>query len=162
MSSVGLDISYFKPSLRSKSKLLAAMASKEPTSPSDSKHDTYTGVDKTTPEGSSTLPSTATRKPLHPVQTGHATSTTGISDDAAKEAHDFMVSTTRRLSETQSPHSPGLTDQLMQDTHVFWNATATRRESHSKHLPDVTLPGMTDEILEDALEFVDSVEGRKG
>jgi hypothetical protein len=138
------------------------MSSKAPTSPSDSKDETYTGVDKLTPEASSTLSSSATRKPLRPVQTGLSTSTTGISDDAAKEAHDFMLSSTRRLSETQSPHSPGLTDQLMQDTHVFWNATATRRESHSKHLPDVTLPGMTDEILEEALEFVDGVEGRKG
>lgn len=138
------------------------MSSKVPTSPSDSKDETYTGVDKLTPEASSTLSSSATRKSLRPVQTGLSTSTTGISDDAAKEAHDFMLSSTRRLSETQSPHSPGLTDQLMQDTHVFWNATATRRESHSKHLPDVTLPGMTDEILEEALEFVDGVEGRKG
>jgi hypothetical protein len=138
------------------------MSSKAPTSPSDSKDETYTGVDKLTPEASSTLSSSATRKSLRPVQTGLSTSTTGISDDAAKEAHDFMLSSTRRLSETQSPHSPGLTDQLMQDTHVFWNATATRRESHSKHLPDVTLPGMTDEILEEALEFVDGVEGRKG
>jgi hypothetical protein len=138
------------------------MSSKAPTSPSDSKDETYTGVDKLTPEASSTLSSSATRKSLRPVQTGLSTSTTGISDDAAKEAHDFMRSSTRRLSETQSPHSPGLTDQLMQDTHVFWNATATRRESHSKHLPDVTLPGMTDEILEEALEFVDGVEGRKG
>ena len=65
------------------------------------------------------------------------------------------------MSDAQSPHSPGLTDQLMQDTHVFWDSTATRRESHSKYLPDVTLPGMTDEIIEEAIEFVDAAEGRK-
>ena len=102
------------------------------------------------------------RNVLQPLQTADSThpSTTGISDDTAKTAHDFMASTTRRMSDAQSPHSPGLTDELMQQTHVFWDATATRRKSHSKHLPDVTLPGMTDQVVEGVLEFVEGSEGK--
>jgi hypothetical protein len=102
------------------------------------------------------------RNALQPLQTAHSAhpSTTGISDDTAKTAHDFMVSTTRRMSDAQSPHSPGLTDELMQQTHVFWDATATRRKSHSKYLPDVTLPGMTDQVVEGVLEFVEGTEGK--
>lgn len=102
------------------------------------------------------------RNTLQPLHTADSVgpSTTGISDDAAKTAHDFMASTTRRMSDAQSPHSPGLTDELMQQTHVFWDATATRRKSHSKHLPDVTLPGMTDQVVEGVLEFVEGTEGK--
>jgi hypothetical protein len=48
----------------------------------------------------------------------------------------------------------------MQQTHVFWDSTATRRKSHSKHLPDVTLPGMTDHVVEGVLEFVEGTEGK--
>jgi len=73
-----------------------------------------------------------------------------------------MLSSTRRLSDAQSPRSPGLTDQLIHDTHVFWDSTATRRESHSRYLPDVTVPGMTDEVVEEAVEFVEGVEEREG
>jgi len=96
------------------------------------------------------------RKALQPLQTA----TTGISDDVAKSAHDFMLSTTRRMSDAQSPHSPGLTDELMQQTHVFWDSTATRRKSHSKYLPDVTLPGMTDQVVEGVFDFVEEAEGK--
>ena len=98
-------------------------------------------------------------QPLHTADSA-APSTTGISDDTAKTAHDFMASTIRRMSDAQSPHSPGLTDELMQQTHVFWDATATRRKSHSKYLPDVTLPGMTDQVVEGVLEFVEGTEGK--
>jgi hypothetical protein len=97
---------------------------------------------------------------LHTADSGPS-STTGISDDTAKTAHDFMTSTTRRMSDAQSPHSPGLTDELMQQTHVFWDSTATRRKSHSKYLPDVTLPGMTDQVVEGVLEFVEGTEGKE-
>jgi hypothetical protein len=102
------------------------------------------------------------RHALQPLQTADsaAPSTTGISDDTAQTAHDFMASTTRRMSDAQSPHSPGLTDELLQQTHVFWDATATRRKSHSKYLPDVTLPGMTDQVVEGVLEFVEGTEGK--
>ena len=102
------------------------------------------------------------RNALQPLHTADSAvpSTTGISDDTAKTAHDFMTSTTRRMSDAQSPHSPGLTDELMQQTHVFWDSTATRRKSHSKHLPDVTLPGMTDQVVEGVLEFVEGTEGK--
>lgn len=99
-------------------------------------------------------------KRLQPLQTtdSSALSKTGISDDAAKTAHDFMMSTTRRMSDAQSPHSPGLTDELMQQTHVFWDSTATRRQSHSKYLPDVTLPGMTDQVVEGVFDSIDDPE----
>jgi len=102
------------------------------------------------------------RKALQPLQTADSSAifTTGISDDTAKTAHDFMVSTTRRMSDAQSPHSPGLTDELMQQTHVFWDSTATRRKSHSKYLPDVTLPGMTDRVVEGVFDFVEGAEGK--
>ena len=100
------------------------------------------------------------RQRLQPLQTGASPgpSTTGISDDAAQTAHDFITKTTRRMSDSQSPRSPGLTDELMQQTHMFWDSTATRRMSHSKHLPDVTSPGMTDQVVEGVLEFVEGAE----
>lgn len=102
------------------------------------------------------------RHGLKPLQTtdSSALSTTGISDDVAKTAHDFMTSTTRRMSDAQSPHSPGLTNELMQQTHVFWNSTATRRESHSKYLPDVTSPGITDQVVEGVFDFTEEAEGK--
>lgn len=101
------------------------------------------------------------RRSLQSLQTADhsAHSTTGISDDAAKTAHDFISSTTRRMSDAQSPHSPGLTDELLQQTHVFWDSNATRRRSHSKYLPDETLPGMTDQVVEDVSVFVETAEG---
>jgi hypothetical protein len=98
-------------------------------------------------------------KPLQSLQTPHRPHPTGISDESAKEAHDFMQSTTRRMSDSQSAHSPGLTDELVQQNHVFWDSNATRRKSHSKYLPDVTLPGMTDEVIEGVLEFEEAAEG---
>jgi hypothetical protein len=103
------------------------------------------------------------RKALQPLQSpeSSAHSTTGISEDAAKSAHDFISSTTRRMSDAQSPHSPGLTDELMQQTHVFWDSTATRRTSHSKYLPDVTSPGMTDQVVEGVFEFVEGAQGKE-
>jgi hypothetical protein len=105
-----------------------------------------------------------TRKTLQPLQTTAASPsapfTTGISEDTAQTAHDFMRSTMRRMSDAQSPHSPGLTDELMQQTHVFWDSTATRRKSHSKHLPDVTLPGMTDRVVQGMVEFVETAESK--
>src|SRR2546423_5414152 len=79
-------------------------------------------------------PTRKTLQPLHTATSPTAHSTTGISEDAAQTAQDFMRSTTRRMSDAQSPHSPGLTDELMQQTHVFWDSTATRRKSHSKYL----------------------------
>lgn len=101
------------------------------------------------------------RKPVQPLQaTQHSPhAATGISDNAAKTAHDFISTTTRRMSDSQSPHSPGLTDELLQQTHVFWDSNATRRKSHSKYLPDETLPGMTDQVVEDVSVFVDTAEG---
>jgi hypothetical protein len=65
------------------------------------------------------------------------------------------------MSDAQSPHSPGLTDELMQQTHVFWDSTATRRTSHSKYLPDVTSPGMTDQVVEGVFEFVEGAQGKE-
>jgi hypothetical protein len=53
---------------------------------------------------------------------------------------------------------PGLNDDLTDKAHTFMNGPATHRESHSKYLPDVTLPGLTDDIAEEALEFVDTAE----
>lgn len=77
-------------------------------------------------------------------------SSTGVTDDAATAAHDFM----RRAKGT----GPGLTDDLTKKAHTFMDGPATHRQSHSKYLPDVTVPGVTDEIAEEALEFVDGVE----
>ena len=103
----------------------------------------------------------------------HRRSSSGISDEVAKSAHDFMAGTIRRASSgvtddaaraardfmrSSKPSGPGLSDSLTEQTHRFLDGPATHRESHSKHLPDVTIPGMTDEIVEEALEFVDSVE----
>lgn len=111
---------------------------------------------------------TSTHKPLQPLRTApnpqhpihhRRTSTTGITDDTAQTAHDFVSSTTRRLSDAQSPHSPGLTDELMQQTHTFWDSTATRRKSHSKYLPDGTVPGMTDQVVGAVGDFVKVTEG---
>ncbi len=101
------------------------------------------------------------RKLVQPLQTTQRSphAATGISDDAAKTAHDFISSTTRRMSDAQSPHSPGLTDELLQQTHVFWDSNATRRKSHSKYLPDETLPGMTDQVVENVAVFVEAAEG---
>jgi hypothetical protein len=113
-------------------------------------------------ETSGQMAKDATRKALQPLHTAgsSADSATGISEETAQTAHDFMLSTTRRMSDAQSPHSPGLTDELMQQTHVFWDSTATRRKSHSKHLPDVTLPGMTDQVVQGMVEFVEGAEGK--
>lgn len=105
-----------------------------------------------------TLPPLRTTAAAAATPSGHAT--TGISEDAAQTAYDFMRSTTRRMSDAQSPHSPGLTDELMQQTHVFWDSTATRRKSHSKYLPDVTLPGMTDRVVQGMVDFVETAEGK--
>ncbi|KAF7505417.1 hypothetical protein GJ744_000963 [Endocarpon pusillum] len=122
--------------------------------PSDMKDHTHQGV-------SGQMAKDPAHKPLQPLQTGqHPThATTGISDEAAKTAHDFISSTTRRMSDAQSPHSPGLTDELLQQTHVFWDSNATRRKSHSKYLADETLPGMTDQVVEEVSVFVEAAEG---
>ncbi|KIW27186.1 uncharacterized protein PV07_06948 [Cladophialophora immunda] len=105
----------------------------------------------------------------------HRRSSSGISDDAAKSAHDFMAGTIRRSSSgvtddaaraardfvrssSASNKAPGLSDDLTQKMHNFMEGPATHRESHSKYLPDVTLPGITDEVVEEAVEFVDAVE----
>jgi hypothetical protein len=48
----------------------------------------------------------------------------------------------------------------MQQTHVFWDSTATRRKSHSKYLPDVTSPGMTDQIVEGFSRFIEDAEDK--
>jgi len=108
-----------------------------------------------------------------PTGASHRRSSSGISDEAAKSAHDFMAGTIRRSSTGVSDDAataahdlvraakgtgPGLTDDLMQKAHRFMDGPATHRESHSKYLPDVTVPGVTDEIAEEALEFVDAVE----
>lgn len=105
--------------------------------------------------------------------TSHGRSNSGISDDAATSAHDFMVGTIRRSSTgvtddaATAAHDfmrrakgtgPGLTDDLTKKAHTFMDGPATHRQSHSKYLPDVTVPGVTDEIAEEALEFVDGVE----
>ncbi|KAJ9662028.1 hypothetical protein H2198_001570 [Neophaeococcomyces mojaviensis] len=107
--------------------------------------------------------------------TFHRRTSSGISDDAATSAHEFMAGNIRRsssgvtddaakaarefvrLAQAQSK-PPGLNDDLVDKTHKFLDGNATNRTSHSKHLPDVTIPGMTDQILEEALEFEDSVE----
>ncbi len=122
--------------------------------PSDIKHHSHQEV-------SGQITKDSARKPVQPLQTvQHSRHTaTGISDDAAKTAHDFISTTTRRMSDAQSPHSPGLTDELLQQTHVFWDSNATRRKSHSKYLPDETLPGMTDRVVEDVSVFVEAAEG---
>ncbi|OAP61060.1 hypothetical protein AYL99_03261 [Fonsecaea erecta] len=107
----------------------------------------------------------------------HRRSSSGISDDAAKSAHDFMAGTIRRSSSgvtddaaraarefvrssssSGSSKAPGLNDDLTQKMHNFMEGPATHRESHSKYLPDVTMPGITDEVVEEAVEFVDGVE----
>ncbi|KIW75886.1 hypothetical protein Z517_10631 [Fonsecaea pedrosoi CBS 271.37] len=107
------------------------------------------------------------------VGASHRRSSSGISDDAAKSAHDFMAGTIRRSSSGvtddaaraahdfmrfSSNRAPGLNDDLTQKMHSFMEGPATHRESHSKYLPDVTLPGITDEVVEEAVEFVDAVE----
>jgi hypothetical protein len=136
-----------------------------PTLPSNSKGEAQHGVaGQIAKDASSFLSSQGAKGKVPPLQTTEPSAAhpgTGISDEVAKEAHDFILSSTRRMSDSQSPHSPGLTDELMKQTHVFWDSTATRRESHSKHIPDVTLPGMTDEVIEEALEFTESTEMRK-
>ncbi|KIW12477.1 hypothetical protein PV08_09754 [Exophiala spinifera] len=100
-------------------------------------------------------------------------SSSGISDDVAKSAHDFMAGTIRRSSSgvtddaAMAAHEfmrrakgtgPGLTDDLTDKAHKFMVGPATHRESHSKYLPDVTVPGLTDQIVEEAVEFEDSIE----
>ncbi|OCT55090.1 hypothetical protein CLCR_03048 [Cladophialophora carrionii] len=114
-------------------------------------------------------------KPTTALPTGasHRRSSSGISEDAAQSAHDFMSSTIRRSSSgvtddaaraarefmrSSTDSGPGLNDDLADKMHKFMQGPATHRESHSKHLPDVTLPGITDEVAEEALEFVDGVE----
>ncbi|KIW71198.1 hypothetical protein PV04_03393 [Phialophora macrospora] len=118
-------------------------------------------------------------KPTTALPTGasHRRSSSGISDDAAKSAHDFMAGTIRRSSSgvtddaaraaREFMHSPkgsgpGLNDDLADKMHRFMEGPATHRESHSKYLPDVTVPGITDEVAEEALEFVDGVEKMGG
>ncbi|KAK4936424.1 hypothetical protein LTR10_022698 [Elasticomyces elasticus] len=108
-----------------------------------------------------------------PTGTSHRRSSSGISDDAAKSAHDFMTGMIRRSSSgitddaATAAHNlmrsakgtgPGLNDDLTEKAHKFMDGPATHRESHSKYLPDVTVPGVTDQIAEEALEFVDSAE----
>lgn len=108
-----------------------------------------------------------------PTGASHHRSSSGISDDAARSAHEFMSGTIRRSSSgvtdeaAQAAHDfmrtskgtgPGLNDDLTEKAHKFLDGPATHRESHSKYLPDVTLPGVTDEIAEEALEFVEAVE----
>ena len=117
--------------------------------------------DQARQEGSGQMAKGSAQKKLQSLQTVDRSnhSTTGISDDTAKTAHDFISSTTRRMSDAHSPHSPGLTDELMQQTHVFWDSTATRRKSHSKYLPDETLPGITDQVVDDVSVFVEVAEG---
>lgn len=105
--------------------------------------------------------------------TTHRRSSSGITDDAAKTAHEFMSGTIRRSSSgvtddaartardfmrASKSSGPGLSDDLTDKMHKFMDGPATHRESHSKYLPDVTLPGVTDEIVEEALEFMDGVE----
>lgn len=80
----------------------------------------------------------------------------GISDVAAKEAHDFMQSVSSRMS--GEAHSPGLTDDLADKAHSFM-VTSKRRHSHSKHLPDITDPGLTDEVIQDVGVFEEQAEG---
>lgn len=82
----------------------------------------------------------------------------GISDNAAESATNFMRNTTRRLSDSQSPRSPGLTDDLAEKSHRFMDSTATHATSHSKHIPDVTSPGVTDEVVDPLNEFVKNAE----
>lgn len=77
-------------------------------------------------------------------------SSSGVTDEAATAAHDFM--------RTAKGTGPGLTDDLTDKAHKFMVGPATHRESHSKYLPDVTVPGLTDQIVEEAVEFEDSVE----
>ncbi len=77
-------------------------------------------------------------------------SSSGVTDDAATAAHDFMRSA--------KGTGPGLTDELAEKSHKFMDGPATHRESHSKYVPDVTVPGLTDQIVEEALEFEDNVE----
>lgn len=104
---------------------------------------------------------------------GHRRSSSGISDEVATSAHEFMSGTIRRSSTGVTDDAarlarefvrnakgtgPGLSDDLAEKAHKFMDGPATHRESHSKYLPDVTLPGVTDEIVEEALEFVDGVE----
>jgi len=79
-------------------------------------------------------------------------SSSGVTDDAAKAAHDFV-----RLAQGQGKR-PGLNDDLVDKAHKFLDGPATHRTSHSAYLPDVTIPGMTDQIVEEALEFEDSIE----
>ena len=82
------------------------------------------------------------------------TSSSGISDDAAKTAHDFMAGTIRRSSSGVTDDAasaakefmnntkgtgPGLDDGLADKMHKFMDGPATHRESHSKYLPDVTV-----------------------
>lgn len=123
-------------------------------------------------ESKHTTPATAA-----PTGASHRRTSSGISDDAAKSAHDFMAGTIRRSSSgvtddaaraardfmrssssSSGNHGPGLSDDLTEKMHRFMEGPATHRESHSKHIPDVTVPGVTDEIAEEALEFVDGVE----
>ncbi|KAI1617993.1 hypothetical protein EDD36DRAFT_459653 [Exophiala viscosa] len=108
-----------------------------------------------------------------PTDTNHRRSSSGISDDVAKSAHDFMAVTIRRSSSGISDDAataahnfmrsvkgtgPGLNDDLTEKAHIFMDGPATHCESHSKYLPDVTVPGVTDQIAEEALEFVDNAE----
>lgn len=101
----------------------------------------------------STNPTTAL-----PTGASHRRSSSGISDEAAKSAHDFMAGTIRRSSSgvtddaarqardfmrttkaTTATSGPGLNDDLTDKMHKFMEGPATHRESHSKHLPDVTV-----------------------
>ncbi|KAK5232065.1 hypothetical protein LTR47_006906 [Exophiala xenobiotica] len=111
-----------------------------------------------------------------PTPSHRRSSSSGISDDAAQSAHDFMSGTIRRSSSgvtddvATAAHDfmhhtkgtgPGLTDDLTDKAHKFMDGPATHRESHSKYVPDVTIPGLTDQILEEALEFEDNFENEK-
>ncbi|EXJ62775.1 hypothetical protein A1O7_03214 [Cladophialophora yegresii CBS 114405] len=95
-------------------------------------------------------------KPTTALPTGasHRRSSSGISEDAARSAHEFMSGTIRRSSSgvtddaataarefmrSSKDSGPGLNDDLADKMHKFMQGPATHRESHSKHLPDVTV-----------------------
>jgi len=108
------------------------------------------GVD---PHGNSSAISDDPAKSAYGSMTGNIRrSSSGVTDDAAEAARDFV-----RSAQAQGTR-PGLSDDIVSKAHKFLDGTATHRTSHSKHLPDVTLPGVTDQIAEEALEFEESIE----
>lgn len=67
-----------------------------------------------------------------------------------------MQSVSDRMS--GQAHSPGLTDDLADKAHSFF-VTSKRRHSHSKHIPDITEPGLTDKVVQDVGVFEEQAEG---